>query len=136
MELLLNLVWIALAITAFVCFVRRARSRGGKRTDYGRSLFALACILLILFPIISASDDLHPAQAVVEEPTKRIQQLASPFQMPASHSIVPLLPLLFSLWLALPLTLWQWRKPVAVRPRAVEGFTGSFDGRSPPLFRG
>src|SRR5579862_492653 len=120
MELLLNLVWIALAATAFVCLPHRARQQ--RRIDYWRSVFALACILLILFPIISASDDLHPAQAVVEEPTKRILQLASPHQMPAGHPIIPLLPLLFGLWLALPLTLWQWRNPTVARSRAVEGF--------------
>ena len=135
MELLLNLVWIALAVAAFVSFLRRSRGQRGRRLDYGRSLFALACALLILFPIISASDDLHPAQAVVEETTKRIQRLASPLQTPAGHPIVPLLPLLFGMGLISCLTLWHWHKPQVVLLRAIDGFAANCDGRSPPSFR-
>lgn len=134
MELLLNLVWIALSVTAFVCFLR-AQEQRGRRIPYCRSLFALACILFFLFPIISASDDLHPAQAVVEDTTRRIQQLASPLQVPAGHSILPPFPpMLLGTWLVLSLTLWHWRKPEIARLVAAQGFAGNCDGRSPPLF--
>ncbi len=39
-----------------------------------RSLLALGCLLALLFPVVSASDDLHPLRAEAEESTisKRI----------------------------------------------------------------
>jgi hypothetical protein len=81
MELLLNLIWVALAIGSFVVFTRRHQLTSDG-TVYWRSLLTLACVLLLLFPIISASDDLHPTQALMEEATKRVLHLASPAALP------------------------------------------------------
>src|SRR3954471_772311 len=47
-ELLLNAVWLAVCSTPFVVVPRRS----------SRATFAVACILVLLFPIISVSDDL------------------------------------------------------------------------------
>ncbi len=78
MELLLNLVWIAVAVAAFTALARMQRAPAQMRQIHGarytNALLALACVLVLLFPIISASDDLHPSQAVLEDATKRIQQ--------------------------------------------------------------
>lgn len=65
-ELLLNLCWLALALPAFVLWRRRALSD----RSAGRSLIficALGCVLILLFPIISASDDLHSNGLALEE---------------------------------------------------------------------
>ncbi len=68
MELLLNLVWLAVASTALIRWTRRsvsgatARARG----DWRLELFALGCALVLLFPIISVSDDLQAEPAAVE----------------------------------------------------------------------
>ncbi len=80
MELLLNLAWVALALAAFSALLRSrsAKSQGRHKLPYGKALLALTCVLVLLFPVVSASDDLHPAQAVLEEATKRIQQFAAP----------------------------------------------------------
>ncbi len=62
MELALNLVWLGIAVTALV--YNRNTSR--------RTMLAVICVLALLFPIISISDDLAPktfndaAAAVVE----------------------------------------------------------------------
>src|ERR1035438_2059956 len=74
MELLLNLLWVAMALAAFCVFTwkRRAASQLPK-VPYAKALLGLACVLVLLFPVISASDDLHPTQAVLEDATKRIQ---------------------------------------------------------------
>ena len=48
MENFLNLFWLAIAASAFLVTPRRTT----------RSLLALACVLGLLFPIISISDDL------------------------------------------------------------------------------
>ena len=79
MELLLNLIWISLALLALVGF-SRGRSVSGQlaRVPYRKSLIAVGCVMVLLFPIISASDDLHPTQAVVEEASKRVQRAVAP----------------------------------------------------------
>jgi hypothetical protein len=65
MESFLNFVWVLLAV-AGVCFWFRLRPRAG--SDRMVSIVALAMLLLILFPVISVSDDLwslqNPAETV------------------------------------------------------------------------
>ncbi len=67
MELLLNLVWLLVAAGAVVLWIFQRR-RGASRD--GGCVFlqavALACALAVLFPAISATDDLHAAQLAVE----------------------------------------------------------------------
>lgn len=62
MELVLNLIWLAIAVTALVY----------NRNSSRRVMLAVICVLALLFPIISVSDDLNssrtfnePAAAVV-----------------------------------------------------------------------
>ncbi len=57
MEQLLNLVWLA-AVAGIVLMIHRQ----GHRVSRGRllGLGAVLCIAMLLFPVISASDDLHP----------------------------------------------------------------------------
>jgi hypothetical protein len=74
MELLLNLLWLTLAIPAF--WVWRRIPVGARETSAPRRLHAfliLSCLLVLLFPVISASDDLHALQQEMEEssPSKR-----------------------------------------------------------------
>jgi lipopolysaccharide export LptBFGC system permease protein LptF len=47
-ELLLNVVWLTIVVAAFVVVPRRS----------SRATLGIACILVLLFPIISVSDDL------------------------------------------------------------------------------
>ncbi len=49
MELTLNLIWLAIAATAFLLAPKRS----------GRVSWALICAAAILFPIVSVSDDLN-----------------------------------------------------------------------------
>ena|SRR5579864_1659058 len=67
MELLLNLAWLLLALPAFWLW-RGARSvpRGHKFSP-AQCLLALGCMLVILFPVISATDDLHAMRNEAEE---------------------------------------------------------------------
>lgn len=66
MELLLNLVWLLLAVPAFWLW-RRGVSTSGRKYGSLHCLLALACILVLLFPVISATDDLHAMRAEAEE---------------------------------------------------------------------
>lgn len=68
MELFLNALWICLALAAPAAWlVRRPEDRSGRRVLAG--LFAFACIAILLFPVISATDDLHAMQVANEEST-------------------------------------------------------------------
>jgi hypothetical protein len=74
MELSLNLVWMLLAA---VSFALAWCDRGNRTLACGHSwrrILTLGCALAIFFPVISVTDDLHPAQVVMEDsnPSKRI----------------------------------------------------------------
>lgn len=69
MELILNLVWVAVAVAAFVAWLRW-------RVDSDRShvqqLIVILLAVLILFPVISMTDDLWAAQNPAEpDPCQR-----------------------------------------------------------------
>jgi hypothetical protein len=67
MELLLNLVWLLLALPAYWLWHASRTVPPGRRFNSLQCLLALACMLVILFPVISATDDLHAMRAEMEE---------------------------------------------------------------------
>ncbi len=86
-ELTLNLIWAAVALSAFVFVLPRTRPRwaGG---------IALACILVLLFPIISVSDDLSAQWESIEEATAVRRDFAGAHasvvhHVPAVQAILP-----------------------------------------------
>ncbi len=80
MELLLNIVWLTLALPA-IWIWRHESAQGTHSRGYSRlrSSLLLICVLTLLFPVISATDDLHPARAEMEEcsPFKRVVKQSS-----------------------------------------------------------
>ena len=68
MELLLNVFWLMLALPAYWLWWRRAGS-ARKMGDFGslRCLLMLGCVLLLLFPVVSATDDLYAMRSEAEE---------------------------------------------------------------------
>jgi hypothetical protein len=62
MELLLNLAWLLLALPAYWVWRRSVR-----RFSSLQCLLALGSVLVLLFPVISASDDLHVMRAEMED---------------------------------------------------------------------
>lgn len=100
MELLLNLVWILLTLSGGAAYVS-ARRRSSARLVPGRcatGLLTIACAAVLLFPVISATDDLHPAQCVVEEAGKRVKVAVSGINSPIERSF----------WLASAVLLMAW----------------------------
>jgi hypothetical protein len=86
LELLLNLCWLLLIGPGVYLWLRQRR--------HSQPLFqfsiALACLLFLLFPVISASDDLHAMRQEMEEssPTKRaLKQIAK--RAPGQESSAP-----------------------------------------------
>lgn len=67
MELLLNLAWLLLALPACWLWRRTRRSCAGRDSGSLQCLLALACALVVLFPVISATDDLRAMRTEMEE---------------------------------------------------------------------
>ena len=129
MELLLNLAWLLLALPAYWLWRGRRIVRIGRRSSL-QCLLSLTCVLVILFPVISATDDLHVMRAELEEsPTskrsvcQRSAEKASACQhQPALASLVPVVFVENDEWQAPAST----SVPIASLPSPAPG------GRSPP----
>jgi len=67
METLLNLIWLAVAVAAIWLWRFRWTVPGNSpRHSKGMEAVAMVCLLALLFPVISLTDDLHPETAVVD----------------------------------------------------------------------
>jgi hypothetical protein len=67
MELLLNLAWLLLALPAFWLLQRSTATSTGRKFTALQCILALGCILVILFPVVSATDDLRVMRNEMEE---------------------------------------------------------------------
>lgn len=101
MELVLNLVWVGLALAGFALLAAN-RSRASEllpRAPSNRQkIIAMTCTVVILFFVISMTDDLHEQQMAVEESrSSRITtEGASPSRASAHPIVVPAFLLFFS----------------------------------------
>src|SRR5579885_3345912 len=96
MELLLNLAWILLVVPAWWVFTRNVRTFSS-----AQRFLSLACVLVILFPVVSATDDLHAAPQATEETssTKRTLKTRAPEQALAQTQLhSPAAQLVFAAW--------------------------------------
>jgi len=97
MELLLNTFWLVIAAGALGIWICRWR-RGAKRRDLHLQLFALGCVLVLLVPVISATDDLHATTLAVEASgfSRKILKSITPSGASARTRlrVLPLVPLL------------------------------------------
>jgi hypothetical protein len=72
MELLLNLFWVLLIIPAFFMLRHGSGDPGDLRRFPGlRAAVVFGCLLMVLFPIISATDDLCAMRPEMEESSSR-----------------------------------------------------------------
>lgn len=72
MELLLNLAWLLLAIPAYWLWRGSRMASAGRRFNSLQCLLALGSMLVMLFPVISATDDLRAMRTEMEEaPTSK-----------------------------------------------------------------
>jgi hypothetical protein len=68
MELLLNLFWITLALPAIWLWCQKpARAQTSWPFERLRVFVLLSCTLMLLFPVISATDDMRAMGQVLEE---------------------------------------------------------------------
>ncbi len=67
MELFLNVLWLMLPLPAVWLWRRMPARLGQRRVGAGRTLPLLGCVLVLLFPVVSATDDLHAMRQEMEE---------------------------------------------------------------------
>lgn len=134
MELLLNLTWLLLALPAYWLWRRSFRMRAQGGPGSLQCLLALACLLVLLFPIVSATDDLHAMRAEMEEssPGKRSIRQAAGEKASLWHSRWHSLPAVVTTSASLELLGEGWHKVPAIphslpiRPSVLRA------GRAPP----
>lgn len=99
MELTLNLVWVCVAIAAILAQIVTLSASGAslrRPASYVRKLIAMGCALVILFFVISMTDDLHNEQVLVEDrKNSRNAAVTATAANPASPRPVPTHFLLF-----------------------------------------
>jgi len=74
MELLLNLSWLVFALVAVGLWWHARSEQCCNRLP---QLVVLSCVLILLFPVVSVTDDLHPIRPEMEEssPSKKIKAI-------------------------------------------------------------
>jgi len=67
MEFLLNLAWVLLALPAYWLWRKSSSARAPNGFRSWQCLVALGCLLVMLFPVISVTDDLVAMRTEMEE---------------------------------------------------------------------
>jgi hypothetical protein len=98
MELALNLVWLCVAIVGIAVqflVLSRAAVPSDQPPSHWRKTIAMGCTLVILFFVISMTDDLHNQEIVIEE-TKfsRIAHGTGVSPQPSPDRVIPVVFLL------------------------------------------
>jgi hypothetical protein len=134
MELLLNLAWLLLALPA--CWLWRGSryARTGRRLTALQCLLSLACMLVILFPVVSATDDLHVMRAEMEESplSKRsICQKTTGKPVGSKFRTQPFLTVTFTF---IPVHDVAWHSPIISPESLAPAPSIRPTGRAPPVF--
>ena len=132
LETTLNLIWAALAVAAFVLVLPRAAAGGRKLFP---AAVALACLVLLLFPIISVTDDMISDRAIAEEWNNASRRMTS--MVMHSHDLPQVRDLAVVLSLILQLSIITSLRVIgfieaAATPAHLLPLTASTDPRSPP----
>jgi hypothetical protein len=140
MELALNLIWLALALAGFALLgsnLSRAKERSARPPNNREKIIAMSCALIILFFVVSMTDDLHDQEVAVEESKLlRVASAAGSPSLASAHSVVtPAFLMLFAFTRSsLAFTLPSARRPLELleisSPAAIS--RSSLCGRAPP----
>jgi hypothetical protein len=93
MELFLNLCWLSLLLPGYLLWRQRTSSHRPAAPSL-IFLCALGCALILLFPVISVTDDLHVVRPEMEESERGIRRAGNSACTPhaLAHSSRPTLP--------------------------------------------
>lgn len=85
MEIVLNLVWLSISAALLIACGARVARASDDRTRLMAAI-ALVCLICLLFPVISMTDDLNSSGPALVEPSKLKKLVAS------AHVVLTLLP--------------------------------------------
>jgi hypothetical protein len=129
MELFLNLFWLSLLVPAFLLWRQRTSSDVSRRPVV--LVCVLGCVLLLLFPVISATDDLHPMRPEMKESERAFRQASNNTRTlhVSARAAHPILPGSVSVTIAFE----QLASVIPLLPRTLRTFAASArSGRAPP----
>jgi hypothetical protein len=136
MEFLLNSIWLLVAVSAFRFWhaEKVGATASGRQHSNRFRVVALACALVLLFPVISLTDDLHAEQAPMEDSSRSVMKARSLTQgflrAGGSRFAAVLTPAAYS---AFPLCLFHGTVPLVATPLHCHPPFSERDGRSPPF---
>ena len=141
MELALNLVWLCVAVVGLALLLftlSRAATPSDPPPRNWRKVVAMSCVLVILFFVISMTDDLHDQEFLLEESkSSRIVAGTGTLSLSAPDRVVPVVFLLFSPLACFAPVLPSVRRPVeppkVLFAAAIDG--DRLNGRAPPACR-
>jgi hypothetical protein len=91
MELALNLIWLGLALAGIALLgsnLSHAAEHSARRLSNRQKIIAMSCALIILFFVVSMTDDLHDQEVAVEESKLlRVTTAASSPSLACAHSV-------------------------------------------------
>ena len=136
MELLLNLACLLLVLPAYGIWRQGAVAKRPNRFNSLQGLLALGCLLVLLFPIISATDDVHAMRAEMEEPgaSKRSVRQASQDKFSVKVSRLHNSPAILENASAFALSCDGWRESVIASSSPLAAPSILRAGRAPPVF--
>jgi hypothetical protein len=76
MEFLLNILWLMLSLPAIWLWLQDpACVQSSRRLGNMRPILLLGCVLVLLFPVVSATDDMHVMRPELEESSSSKRQV-------------------------------------------------------------
>lgn len=134
MELLLNLAWLLLALPALWLW---RGSRSIRKFTSLQCVLTLCCVLVMLFPVVSATDDLRAMRAELEEPqsSKRVVRAAASEKASLGHNRLLSPPALLGTALSFALKAERCNLPLGTLLDLPAAPTALPSGRAPPVPR-
>src|ERR1700674_707751 len=131
MELFLNLCWLSLLLPCYLLWRQRTSSDRPAAPPLV-FLCALGCALILLFPVISVTDDLHVVRPEMEESERGIRRAGNCAWTPhaLAHSSQPIL----SSFASLTSEFEQIGTVLPFAPPSLRSFSAAASaGRAPPF---
>ena len=127
MELLLNLVWVVASLLVIAAGLNRART-GVSSLEAWQIAIAVMCLCVILFPVISVSDDLQQVEFTTESRTVVLSEVHA-----HHHTNLLLVSLLLLLLLQATVAASYFSRKVFIPAFQLDGFLRSVVSRPPPF---
>jgi hypothetical protein len=137
MELLLNLLWLTLALPAIWMWRHESvYARDCRRFDRIRPFVLFGCVLMLLFPVVSATDDLRAMRQEMEESSsskKLVKQAVGDKSLTRLSTAGALPALIFPVWFGRDRVRGQVLVPPVRSPE--QRSIGKSSSRAPPFSR-